>query len=102
MDVLLALVLGMVVNLEGTLRSHEIGIGLRVVVSRHLLSIQGETYYCSHIVLSAMHAILNKFVKSLIFAVKIVCRQIEPIHVLLAPRQVLRRHIVSRMRYFRG
>lgn len=40
MNVLFALMLCVVVDLEGTLGSHEVWIGLGVVVRRHLLSVE--------------------------------------------------------------
>ena len=54
-----------------------------MVVSGYLLAVQGQTYYGSHIVLSAMHSILNELVQSLILSIKVVCSLVEPIHVLL-------------------
>ena len=85
--------LGVVVDFEGTLRSHEIRISLRVVVRRHLLPIQSEAYYGSNIILSAVHAVLNKLIQALVFSVEGVRRQIESDQILLPPRQILRRHV---------
>ena len=94
MHVLLAFVLGVIVDLEWTLRSHEVRIRLRVVVGRHLLSIEGETYYGSNIILSAMHAILYELIQSFVFSIEIIGRQVESVHILLTARQILRRDII--------
>ena len=83
-DVLFAFMLSMVINLERSLGSHEVRISLRVVVSRYLFPVQCQTYYSSHVILSAVHTILNKLVKSLILSVEIISRLVESIHVFLA------------------
>ena len=93
--------LGVVVDFEWALRSHEVWICLRVVVRRHLLPIQSEAYYGSNIILSAVHAILDKLIQALVFSVEVVCRQIEPVHILLTPRQVLRRHVIRWINFCR-
>ena len=93
--------LGVVVDFEGTLRSHEIRISLRVVVRRHLLPIQSEAYYGSNIILSAVHAVLNKLIQALVFSVEVVRRQIESVHILLTPRQILWRHVIRWINFCR-
>lgn len=49
LNVLLALLLGMIVDLEWPLRPHEVWVGLRVVAARNLLSIESHAYYGSNI-----------------------------------------------------
>ena len=95
MHILLTLMLSMVVNLEWTLRSHEIWICLRMIICWNLLAIECQTNNCPYVILSAMHAFLNELVKSLVFAIKVVCGLIEPIHVFLAFRHITWWLIVS-------
>ena len=94
-DILLTLMLGVIVNLEWTLRPHKIWISLRMVVCGDLLSVKSQSYYSSHVIIGAMHSILNKLVKSLILAIKIVCGLVEPIHILLTLRNTSGWDIIS-------
>ena len=83
-NILFALVLSVVINLERSLRSHEVWISLRVVVGRNLLPVESQTYYRSDIILSAMHAILYELVQTFVLSIKVISRLIEPVHVFLA------------------
>lgn len=50
MHVLLSLVLGVIVDLEWSLRSHEVRVGLRMIIGGNLLPIKRQTYYGSDII----------------------------------------------------
>ena len=90
-----SLVLSVIVDLEGSLRSHEVWVGLGVVVGGHLLAVQCQTYYGSYIILGAMHTILDKFVQALVLTIKVVGGLVEPIHILLTLRNISWWHIVG-------
>ena len=89
MNILFTFVLCMIINFEWSLRSHEIWVSLRVVVGGHLLPVERETYYGPHIIWSVMHGALgNELIKTLIFAIEIISRLVETVHVFLTFRNV--------------
>lgn len=97
MNILFSFMLSVIVNLEGALRSHEVWICLRVVIGGNLLPIKCQPYYCSHIIRCVMHSILNKFIQSLVFSIKVVRGLIEPIHIFLTPGHIGWWNIISRL-----
>lgn len=97
MNILFSFMLRVIVNLERTLRSHEVRVCLRMVICGYLLPIERQPYYCSHIIRSVMHSILNKFIQSLVFSIKVVRGLIEPIHIFLTPGHIGWRNVISRL-----
>ena len=100
---LLALTSGMVINLEGSLRAHEIRISLRVVARRNLLPVQRESNDSSHIIVIRALAALRRLrheklnsrdlrrlqlrARRLLQIVQMTRGLIEPAHVLVTLRR---------------
>lgn len=97
MNILFPLMLRVIINLERALWPHEVWICLRVVIGRYLLPIERQPYYCSHIIWCVMHSILNKFIQSLVFSIKVVRGLIESIHIFLTPGHIGWRNVISRL-----